>query len=153
VPDRKSQQTQTVAQGTLNTAKDQIKTARVQVEGRVQALEAQAGAGTASDAVLHALRPFFDNHQLPQTKWVLSWDVRGEARAEASATAGRLTARFTLQIDSHRNPIRVGDLAEGVIVHMMKKGLLGKAKPAPVDLSRYVMVAFEQTTTEHIVTV
>src|SRR5262245_21642286 len=94
VPDRKSPQTMTVAQSTLNTAKDAIKTARIQVEGRVQALEDQAGAGTASDAVLHALRPFFDNHQLPNSKWVLSWDVRNEPRAEASATAGRLTAHF-----------------------------------------------------------
>src|SRR5690348_16866701 len=62
VPDRKSQQTQTVAQSALNQAKDSIRHARVQLEGRVAALVAQAAAGTASDAVLHALRPFFDHH-------------------------------------------------------------------------------------------
>lgn len=152
VPDRKSPQTQTVAQATMNSAKDAIRAARIQVEGRVAALEAQAAAGTANDAVLHALRPFFDHHQLPNTKWVMSWDVRHEPRAEARATAGRLTMTYSLQLDTHRNAIRVGDLAEGVIVHMMKKGLLGKAKPAPVDLSRYVMVAFERTETEHTVT-
>src|SRR5688572_28280291 len=153
VPDRKGCQSQTVAQKIVTTAKDSIRLARTQVEGRVQALEAEAGAGTASDAVLHALRPFFDHHSLPSSKWVMSWDVRhGEPRAEASCTSGRLTATFILQVDTHRGPIRVGDLAEGVVVHMMKKGLLGKAKPAPVDLSRYVMVAFEATGNEHTVT-
>ncbi len=152
--DRKGAHTQTVAQKVLNTAKDAIRLARTQVEGRVQALEAEAGAGTASDAVLHALRPFFDHHQLPNTKWIMSWDVRGaDVHADAVATAGRLTASFRLQVESLRSPIRVGDLAESVVVHMMKKGLLGKAKPAPVDLARYVMVAFERTTDgDHIVT-
>ena len=153
VPDRKGAQTQTVASKILTTAKEAIRLARTQVEGRVQALEAEAGAGTASDAVLHALRPFFDHHQLPNAKWTMSWDVRGpDVRAEAVMTAGRLTATYILQVDAHRNPIRVGDLAEGVVVHMMKKGLLGKAKPAPVDLSRYVMVAYEKTGSETIVT-
>jgi hypothetical protein len=152
VADRKGAQAQTVAQKILTTAKDAIRLARTQVEGRVQALEAEAAAGTASDAVLHALRPFFDHHQLPNTKWVMSWDVRNEPRGEAVATAGRLTARYVCQVDALRNPLRVGDLADGVVVHMMKKGLLGKAKPAPVDLSRYVTVAFEKTETEHIVT-
>jgi hypothetical protein len=154
VPDRKGAHTQTVATKILTTAKDAIRLARTQVEGRVQALEAEAAAGTAADAVLHALRPFFDHHSLPNTKWIMSWDVRGvEPRADAVATAGRLTASFICQIDAYRVPLRVGDLAEGVVVHMMKKGVFGKAKPAPVDLSRYVMVAFEKTAAdEHIVT-
>jgi hypothetical protein len=153
VPDRKGAQTQTVAQKIVTSAKDAIRLARTQVEGRVQALEAEAAAATAADAVLHALRPFFDHHQLPNAKWVMSWDVRGaEARADATCTAGRLSASFALQVDAFRNPMRVGDLADGVVVHMMKKGLLGKAKPAPVDLSRYVMVAFERTEHEHVVT-
>ncbi|HEY5924355.1 MAG TPA: hypothetical protein VIV11_21910 [Kofleriaceae bacterium] len=152
VPDRKGGQTQTVAQKIVNTAKDAIRLARTQVEGRVQALEAEAGAGTASDAVLHALRPFFDHHSLPNAKWTMSWDVRDSTvRADAVMTSGRLTASFVLQVEA-RSPIRVGDLAETVIVHMMKKGLLGKAKPAPVDLSRYVMVAYEKTGNETVVT-
>jgi hypothetical protein len=118
----------------------------------VHALEAQASAATAADAVLHALRPFFDHHQLPSTRWVYSWDMRGtEARAEATASAARLTAQFVCTVENYRAPIRVGDLAEGVIVHMMKKGLLGKAKPAPIDLSRYVMVAFEKTASENVI--
>jgi hypothetical protein len=153
VPDRKGAQTQTVAAKILATAKDSIRLARTQVEGRVQALEAEAAAATAADAVLHALRPFFDHHQLPNTKWVMSWDVRGaDARADAIATAGRLVARYRLGTDTMRNPLRVGDMADNVVVHMMKKGVFGKAKPAPVDLSRYVMVAFEKTQTEHVVT-
>jgi hypothetical protein len=154
VPDRKGAHTQTVAQKVLTTAKDAIRLARTQVEGRVQALEAEAAAGTAADAVLHALRPFFDHHQLPNAKWIFSWDVRGaDVRADAVMTAGRLTSSFTLQVETLKGPIRVSDLAEGVVVHMMKKGLLGKAKPAPVDLGRYVMVAFERTSAnEHIVT-
>jgi len=153
VPDRKGAQTQAVAAKILTTAKDAIRLARTQVEGRVAALEAEAGAGTAADAVLHALRPFFDHHSLPNAKWISSWDVRGaDVRADAVMTAGRLTASFTLQVETLRGPIRVGDLAEGVVVHMMKKGLLGKAKPAPVDLSKYVMVAFEKTNTDTVVT-
>lgn len=151
--DKTSAQAQGVAQKTLQSAKAAIQQARAVVEGRVQALEAQAGAGTAADAVRHALRPFFDHHQLPNTKWTMSWDVRtGEPRAEASCTAGRLHATFNLVTDSFRAPIRVGDLADGVIVHMMKKGLLGKAKPAPVELAKYVMVAYERNASEHVIT-
>lgn len=152
VPD-KGAQTSQVAQKIVQTAKAAIQQARAVVDGRVQALEAQAGAGTAADAVLHALRPFFDHHQLPSSKWIFSWDVRSaDPRADAISTSGRLTASFTCRVDGHRGPIRVGDLAETVIVHMMKKGLLGKAKPAPVDLSKYVMVAFEKTATENVIT-
>jgi hypothetical protein len=153
VPDKKTAQAQGVAQKTLQAAKTAIQQARAQVEGRVSALEAQAAAATASDAVLHALRPFFDHHQLPNTKWIMSWDVRGtEPQADAVATSGRLTASFRLTPDPYRQPIRVDQLAEGVVVHMMKKGLLGKAKPAPVDLGKYVMVAFEKTAAEHVIT-
>jgi len=153
VPDKKSAQAQGVAQKTLQAAKTAIQQARAQVEGRVSALEAQASAGTASDAVLAALRPFFDHHQLPNAKWIMAWDVRGsEPQADAVANAGRLQASFRLTVDPYRQPIRVDQLAEGVVVHMMKKGLLGKAKPAPVDLGRYVMVAFEKTLSDHVIT-
>jgi hypothetical protein len=146
-------QTQSVAQKILQTAKTSVQQARVVIDGRVQALEAQAGAGTASDAVLHALRPFFDHHQLPNTKWIYAWDARGaEPAADAVASSGRLTASFTCRVDAHRTPIRVGDLADAVIVHMMKKGLLGRAKPAPVELAKYVMVAFEKSGGEHVIT-
>ncbi|HTR54085.1 MAG TPA: hypothetical protein VMJ10_25505 [Kofleriaceae bacterium] len=152
-PDRKSPHAQGVAQKTLQTAKAAIQQVRAQVEGRVQALEAQAGAGTAGDAVLHALRPFFDHHQLPNAKWIMSWDARGnEAAADAVATAGRLQASFRLQVDHFRQPIRVDQLADAVVVHMMKKGLLGKAKPAPVDLGKYVMVAFERARDQNVIT-
>jgi hypothetical protein len=71
VPDRKGAHAQTVAQKILNTARDALRLARSQIEGRVQALEAEASASTASDAVLHALRPFFDHHQLPNAKWIM----------------------------------------------------------------------------------
>jgi len=153
VADKQSPQAQGVAQKTLQSAKAAIQQARVLVDGRVQAMEAQAGAGTAADAVLHALRPFFDHYQLPNAKWIMSWDVRGaEPHADAVASSGRLTASFALQLESFRTAIRVGDLADGVIVHMMKKGLLGKAKPAPVDLAKYVMVAYEKTGNEHVIT-
>lgn len=153
VLDKQSPQAQGVAQKTLAAAKTNIQQARALVDGRVQALEAQAAAGTASDAVLAALRPFFGHCQLPNTKWIMSWDVRGaEPRADAVATSGRLMASFSLKLDTFRTPIRVGDLADSVVVHMMKKGLLGKAKPAPVDLSKYVMVAYERTNTEHVIT-
>src|SRR3569623_1069351 len=145
VPDKKAMQAQGVATKTLQTAKTALQQARAQVEGRVLALEAQASASTASDAVLHALRPFFDQHQLPNAKWIMSWDVRGaEPVANAVATSGRMMATFSLQPDPYRQPIRGDQLAESVIVHMMKKGLLGKAKPAPVELGEYVMVAFEK---------
>ena len=72
----------------LTTAKEAIRLARTQVEGRVQALEAEAGAGTASDAVLHALRPFFDHHQLPNAKWTRYSVFRcASERAGAGAVA------------------------------------------------------------------
>ena len=48
------------------------------------ALEAQASASTSSEAVMQALRPFFDHNQLPTAKWIMSWDVRGD---EPSADA------------------------------------------------------------------
>jgi hypothetical protein len=35
---------------------------------------------------------------------------------------------------------------------MMKRGVFGKSKPAPIDLGKYVMVAFERTHREQIVT-
>jgi hypothetical protein len=153
VPDKRGAQTQGVAQKTLLGAKQTIQAARTQIDGRVQALEAQASAGTASDAVLAAMRTFFDHHQLPNAKWIMSWDVRGhEPQADAIATSGRLAAQFRLKVDLYRQPIRVDQLAEGVVVHMMKKGLLGKAKPAPVDLGKYVMVAFEHNHDEHVIT-
>ena len=154
VPDKKSStQAQGVAQKTLLTAKQAIQQARAQIDSRVQALEDQAGAGTASDAVLAAMRTFFDQNQLPNAKWIMSWDVRGgEPQADAIASSGRLSAQFRLKVDSLRQPIRVDQLADGVVVHMMKKGLLGKAKPAPVDLGKYVMVAFERNHTESVIT-
>ena len=68
------------------------------------------------------------------------------------ATAGRLQAAFALTPDPYRAPIRVEQLADGVVVHMMKRGVFGKAKPAPVDLGKYVMVAFERNHREQIVT-
>ncbi|MGE5180885.1 MAG: hypothetical protein ACM31C_02425 [Acidobacteriota bacterium] len=153
VQDKRTAQTQGVAQKTLQAAKAAIQIARSQTESRVEALEAQASARSASDAVLHALRPFFDHSQLPNAKWIMSWDVRGaEAHADAVATSGRLTASFTLGLDQFRQPIRVDQLADAVVVHMMKKGLFGGAKPAPVDLGKYVMVAFEKTLDARVIT-
>jgi hypothetical protein len=35
---------------------------------------------------------------------------------------------------------------------MLKKGVFGKAKPAPIDLGKYVVVAFERSTNEQIIT-
>jgi hypothetical protein len=151
--DKKGAQVQSIAQKAQQSVKTAIQQARTQVEGRLQALEAQASASTASDAVLHALRPFFNHHQLPNAKWIMSWDVRGfEPAADAVATAGRLQASFKLQVDHFRGPIRVDQLADTIVVHMMKKGLLGKAKPAPVDLGKYVLVAFERARDQNVIT-
>jgi len=153
VQDRSSQQTQEVAKKTLQGAKVAIQQSRSVIEGRVQAAEAQSSARTAADAVLHALRPFFDHQQLPNSKWIMSWDVRGaEPAADAMATASRLTASFRLGVDTFRSPIRVDQLADAVIVHMMKKGLFGGSKPAPVELGKYVMVAFERTHDAKVIT-
>ena len=149
----KQSQAQAVAQRLGQTAKSYIAEAKQQIDGRVRQLEAQSAGRTVSDAVLKALRPFFDDHQLPKAAWIMSWDVRGnEPHADAVATAGRIVASFQLAPDPYRGPIRVEQLSEGVIVHMMKKGVFGKAKPAPVDLGKYVMVAFERTGAETTVT-
>ncbi len=152
VPDKKAGQIQPIAQKIVQASKGAITAARSQVEARLQALDAQASARTASDAVLAALRPFFDAQQLPKAQWIMSWDVRVEPQADAVATSGKLSAAFRLSVDQWRTPVRVDQLSEGVVVHMMKKGLLGKAKPAPVDLGKYVMVAFERNTREAVMT-
>ena len=145
--------TQTVAQKMAQSAKSFIVEAKQQVDVRVRQLETQASGRTVADSVLKALGPFFDEHQLPKSTWIMSWDVRGhEPHADAVATAGRIVASFQLAPDPYRGPIRVDQLSEGVIVHMMKKGVFGKAKPAPVDLGKYVMVAFERSAKETTVT-
>ena len=144
-PDKKASVTQAVAQKVAAAAKTTIAEAKRQIEGRVATIDSQAAPKTATDAVVKALGPFFEDHQLPKSLWIMSWDVRGaEPHADAVATAGPITAAFQLTPDPYRTPIRVDQLAEGVIVHMMKKGVFGKAKPAPVDLGKYVMVAFER---------
>ena len=145
--------TQQVAQKIGAQVKGAIADARRQVESRVAATEAQAAPRTATDAVLRALQPFFELQQLPNAKWIMSWDVRGaEPAANAVATAGRIVASFKLAPDPYRAPIRVEQLSEGVVVHMMRKGVFGKAKPAPIDLGKYVVVAFERTAAESIIT-
>jgi hypothetical protein len=145
--------TQQVAQKIAAGAKTAVIEARRQVESRVAATEALAAPNTSSDAVLKALQPFFEEQQLPNAKWIMSWDVRGaEPSANAVATAGRIAASFRLSPDPYRAPIRVEQLAEGVVVHMMKKGVFGKAKPAPIDLGKYVLVAFERNAHEAVAT-
>jgi len=152
--DRRANATQQVAQKLSAAAKQSVIEAKRQVDTRVQGLEAQAAPRTVTDAVVRALSAFFAAHQLPKSQWIMSWDARGaECQADAVVTAGRLAAAFVLSPEPYRAPIRVDQLADGVIVHMMKKGMFGKAKPAPVDLGKYVVVAFEHTARgEHIVT-
>ena len=151
--DKKAGTTPLVAQKVATAAKQAVVEAKRQIEQRVHAAEAQANPRTAGDDVILALKPFFDEHQLPKTAWIMSWDVRGhEPAADAVAQAGRITAAYALSPEPYRGPIRVEQLADHVIVHMMKKGVFGKARPAPVDLGKYVMVAFERTATETVVT-
>jgi hypothetical protein len=150
---KKPSLTQQVSLKISGGVKTAIIEARRQVEGRVTATEALATPRTAADAVLKALQPFFEDQQLPNAKWIMSWDVRGaEPSANAVATAGRISVSFQLSPDPYRAPIRVDQLAEGVVVHMMKKGVFGKAKPAPIDLGKYVLVAFERNAHESIAT-
>ncbi|HEX7842366.1 MAG TPA: hypothetical protein VF469_33065, partial [Kofleriaceae bacterium] len=150
---KKPSLTQQVSQKITAGVKTAVSEARRQVEGRVGATDALAAPKTATDAVLRALRPFFEEQQLPNARWIMSWDVRGlEPAANAVASAGRISASFSLVPDPYRAPIRVEQLAEGVTVHMMKKGVFGRAKPAPIDLGKYVVVAFERTLHESIVT-
>jgi hypothetical protein len=150
---KKPSLTQQVSQKITASVKSAVAEARRQVEGRVAATEALAAPKTSSDAVLKALRPFFESHQLPNAKWIMSWDVRGaEPSANAVASAGRIAASFTLSPEPYRAPIRVDQVSDGVIVHMMKRGVFGKAKPAPIDLGKYVVVAFERTMHESIIT-
>ncbi len=151
--DKKPPAAQQVAQRAGTATKQAIADARGQLEARVRQLEAAALPSTAADPIVKALRPFFDERQLPTSAWIMSWDVRGnEPSADAVCTAGRLRASFTLSPEPYRTPIRVDTLAEGVVVHMMKKGVFGKAKPAPIDLGKYVLVAFERGLTERTLT-
>ncbi len=143
--DKKATLAHQVAVKVVTTAKQTIAEAKRQIDTRVQQFEAQALPKTVSDGITKALRPFFDTQQLPKAQWIMSWDVRGnEPHADAVATAGNISAAFRLAPDPYRAPNRVDTLADGVIVHMMKKGVFGKAKPAPVDLGKYLMVAFER---------
>lgn len=138
--------THQVADKLAVAAKTAIADARRQVEARVQQLEAQAAPKTSSDGIVRALAPFFEQHQLPKSTWIMSWDARGaEVAADAVATSGKLTSAYSLGVDPHRAPIRVDTVAQGVVVHMMKRGMFGKAKPAPIDLGKYVVVAFERS--------
>lgn len=150
--DKKASSALAVAQKLSQTAKQALQQAKQHVESRVAQLESQALPATATNAVVQALGPFFAAHQLPKTTWIMSWDVRGATpTANAVATAGKLAASFQLGVGQWGAPIRVDQLAEGVVVHMMRKGFLGKAKPAPIDLGKYVVVAFERTATEQVV--
>ena len=150
---KKPSLTQQVSQKITAGVKSAVAEARRQVEGRVASTDALAAPRTAADAVLKALRPFFEEQQLPNAAWIMSWDVRGlEPAANAVATGGRISASFNLVPDPFRAPIRVEQLSDGVVVHMMKRGVFGKAKPAPIDLGKYVVVAFEKSTREAIVT-
>ena len=153
VDGKKASLTQQVSQKIGGGVKTAVAEARRQVEGRVASTEQMAAPKTAADSILKALKPFFEEQQLPNAKWIMSWDVRGaDPSANAVATAGRISASFVLLPDPHRSPIRVEQLSEGVVVHMMKKGVFGKAKPAPIDLGKYVVVAFERNSHESVVT-
>ncbi|MEO7733211.1 MAG: hypothetical protein ABIY55_19770 [Kofleriaceae bacterium] len=150
---KKASLTQQVSQKIGAGVKTAVAEARRQVEGRVASTEQMAAPKTAADSILKALKPFFEEQQLPNAKWIMSWDVRGaDPSANAVATAGRISASFVLMPDPYRSPIRVEQLSEGVVVHMMKKGVFGKAKPAPIDLGKYVVVAFERNSHESVVT-
>ncbi len=153
-PDKKpTGVTGTVAQKIAVAAKQAIVEAKRQIDTRIKSLEAQASPKTIADQILKALRPFFDEYQLPNASWIMSWDVRGkEPSADAVATAGRIAAMFRLKPDPYRQPIRVEQIADAVIVHMMKRGVFGKAKPAPIDLAPYVVVAYERSGREQVIT-
>jgi len=153
-PDKKpTGVTGTVAQKIAVAAKQAIVEAKRQIETRIQTLEAQASPQSIADQILKALRPFYDEHQLPNATWIMSWDVRGkDPAANAVATAGRIAAMFKLRPDPYHQPIRVDSLADGIVVHMMKKGVFGKAKAAPIDLGSYVVVAFDKSAREQIIT-
>ncbi len=150
---KKASLTQQVSQKIGAGVKTAVAEARRQVEGRVASTEQMAAPRTVADPILKALKPFFEEQQLPNAKWIMSWDVRGaDPSANAVATAGRISASFVLMPDPYRSPIRVEQLSEGVVVHMMKKGVFGKAKPAPIDLGKYVVVAFERNAHEAVIT-
>jgi hypothetical protein len=144
---------QGLAQKIGAAAKQAIVAAKQQVDAQVSKYESAASPQTAAAAVLRGLSTFFADHQLPNSRWIMSWDVRGvEPVANAISSAGKINASFTLAVDNWRQPIRVDQLAEAVVVHMMKRGVFGKAKPAPVELGKYVVVAFERTTSEQVIT-
>src|SRR5882762_1727234 len=112
---KKPSLTQQVAQKISAGVKTAVGDARRQVEARVAQTEALAAPRTSADGVLRALQPFFEDQQLPNAKWIMSWDVRGaEPAANAVATAGRISASFQLAPDPYRAPIRVEQLLEGV---------------------------------------
>jgi hypothetical protein len=153
VADKRSTTAQAVAQKVGQSVKQAVLAAKQHIDGRVAQLDGQAQPQAITGKIVQALGVFFAAHQLPNAKWIMSWDVRGvEPVANAVASAGKLSAQFALTVDAWRQPIRVDQLADGIVVHMLKKGVFGKAKPAPIELARYVLVAFERTESEQVVT-
>jgi hypothetical protein len=151
--DKRSATAQAVAQKVAQSLKQAVVAAKQHVDGRVAQLDGQAQPQAITGKIIQALGAFFAAHQLPNAKWIMSWDVRGaEPMANAVASAGKLSAQFSLTVDSWRQPIRVDQLADGIVVHMLRKGVFGKAKPAPIELAKYVVVAFERTESEQVVT-
>lgn len=153
--ERKQSPTTAVADKLAATAKAALAESRRQIDARTHQLDSAALGKTAADAIVRALAPFFEAHQLPTSTWIVSWDARGaEVAADAQASSGKLVAMYSLTPDPYRAPIRVDTLpgAEAIVVHMMKKGMFGKAKPAPIDLGKHVIVAFERGTQGRAIT-
>lgn len=143
---------QSTAHKIVAATKQSVNAVRSQIEGRARALLADAEPRNVADRVQSALAPFFERAELPGTTWVTSWDGRGAtARAEGVSTAGRLSAAFTLDLSgAWQAPIRNDQFAADVIVHMERKRTFGKAKPAPIDLSKMLMISIEQRARETV---
>ncbi|MEO7092291.1 MAG: hypothetical protein ABI175_03505, partial [Polyangiales bacterium] len=77
LPGPKPSLTQQVAQKIAATTKQTIADTKKQIDARVLQHESAAMPKTSSEAVTKALRPFFDEYQLPKAAWIMSWDVRG----------------------------------------------------------------------------
>jgi len=125
--------------------------ARRQVESRVTATESLAAADGRRRRH-QALRPFFESQQLPNAKWIMSWDVRGTSHPPTRRHRRPDLRDIPPPPIRTARPIRVEQLSDGVIVHMRRRAGVGKPSPPRSTSASTVVVAFERNLRESIIT-
>lgn len=85
---------------------------------------------------------FFERQSLPGTGWTWSWDATGtDARAEATGHATPFSVTFDLDVlPVWRAPVRIGVLANGIVLQLPARRMFGAPSAAPTELDRLFLV-------------